>query len=261
MAMVDEILEQTKKLKDMTLKEKISYIWHYYKIHIIVFIIVIICTVSIIGTIRNNSKPTYIQAVFINANTAYSKVEPTVAEDYAKAFNVDTNKYNVLVDYNVTLNADTKDMENLGGQIRLDAEYQDGDLDIVCGPENIMVSTASIGSYANLEEVLPQGMIDRLIAAGYEPFYYTEPNTNVEIDGAGNVVEKVPEEGEVFEEPETYIGGIYIDNCEYLKSQGDFGIYTEPKENEKPVLTIAVNTGRLEAAIDFISMITGVENK
>ena len=259
MAMIDEILEQTKKLKAMTLKEKIAYIWHYYKIHIIITVIVIICAISVAKTINQNSKPVYIQAVFINTDTAYSRVEPTIAEDYTAKYGIDTNKYNVLVDYNVRLNADMKDMDNLGGQIRLDAEYQDGDLDIVCGPENIMISTASIGSYANLEEVLPDGMLDKLIAAGYEPFYYTEPDTNVEIDGAGNVVKKVPKEGEVFEEPKTYIGGIYIDKCEYLNSQADAGIYMEAKENERPILTIAVNTGRLDAAVDFIKMITGVE--
>ncbi len=259
MAMMDEILEQTRKLKNMTFKQKIEYIWHYYKLHIIGVVVLVIFIMSAAATIKQNSKPVYLQAVFINADTAYSKIEPTIAEDFARKYNIDTNVYNVIVDCNVRLNADMRDMENLGGQIRIDAEYQDGDLDIVCGPENILVSTASIGSYAKLEEVLPKGMLDRLIAAGYEPFYYTEPDTNVVIDGTGNVVKIEPQDGEAYKEPETYIGGIYIDKCDYLKAQADKGIYIESKDGERPVLTIAVNTERLDAAIDFIRMITGVE--
>ena len=53
------------KLKDMTLKEKASYIWEYYKIPIIAAVVVLLIIGSIINTVWiNPPKKTYLQIAF-----------------------------------------------------------------------------------------------------------------------------------------------------------------------------------------------------
>ena len=50
---------EKKKLKDMTLKEKIEYIWEYYRLHIIGTIIIIFIAGSIINGILNPPLPPF----------------------------------------------------------------------------------------------------------------------------------------------------------------------------------------------------------
>ncbi|MBQ8813171.1 MAG: hypothetical protein IJZ85_01555 [Lachnospiraceae bacterium] len=42
------------KLKPMSFNDKLVYIWEYYKLHIIIFLTVLISTISIINTVREN---------------------------------------------------------------------------------------------------------------------------------------------------------------------------------------------------------------
>jgi len=53
------------KLKDMSTKEKVEYIWGYYKIHIVVFIFVCVLIGSLVNTIwLNPQKAIYLQITF-----------------------------------------------------------------------------------------------------------------------------------------------------------------------------------------------------
>ncbi|AST58776.1 ABC transporter substrate-binding protein [Thermoanaerobacterium thermosaccharolyticum] len=47
-------MKPNKWMKDMTFKEKVEYIWDYYKIHIIVGVVVIAIIVSFVNSIINN---------------------------------------------------------------------------------------------------------------------------------------------------------------------------------------------------------------
>jgi len=55
---------EKKKLKEMTLKEKIGYIWEYYRMHIIGAVIVVIVAGSIINGIMNPPVPAYAGVAF-----------------------------------------------------------------------------------------------------------------------------------------------------------------------------------------------------
>lgn len=237
MAMFDEIKEQTVKLKDMNWKQRADYIWHYYKWWIIGIIGGIICLISIISSIIENSKPTYLHAEFLNSNLFYEEYNQ-IDDDFAAYAGIDTNKTPLFIITTTVLNSNSQVESAYSEKIRILAEYSANELDVVCGPESVLLNDADIGAYGNLEEILPDGMLDELISKGYEPFYYTETPDDEKPD-----------------ETITYIGGIYIDNCPYLNKQGEAGAYTSV-ENDRPVLTIAVNTTRLENAIQFIKFLT-----
>ena len=67
MAVSDEIREQTNKLKDMDNKHKAEYIWTYYKWWILGTIGAIAFVISLVSAIIKNSKPVYLDVMFLNS--------------------------------------------------------------------------------------------------------------------------------------------------------------------------------------------------
>lgn len=239
MAMIDEIKEQTIKLKDMDNKQRFQYIMDYYKWYILGFIVGIACLISITSEIIKNSRPVYLFAEFIDCNLAFDETS-TMKDDFIKEYNIDVNKTPVTFDYNTIIHDSALDANsNYATQVRVLAEYAAKELDIVCAPESLLVNEIDAGAYGNLEEVLPAGMLDELVNKGYELWEYTE-----EGDPDRNIPDK------------TYYGGFYIDNCEYLNNQGIAGVYTTTDQSNRPVLTIAYATQNPEHCIEFIKMIT-----
>lgn len=237
MAMFDEIKEQTVKIKDMNFKDKCSYIWLYYKWWIIGTICGVACLISIISSVVKNSIPVYLDVEFLNTNLFYEE-ENHIDDDFIEYAGIDTKNNNLLINTTTVLKSDAQNEADYSEQIRILAEYSAEQLDVICGPESIITGPADVGSYGNLEELLPDGMLDELIKKGYEPFYYTELPDDEKPD------EKI-----------TYIGGIYIDNCAYLNRQGSAGTYTTIN-GDRPVLTIAVNSQHIDNAIEFIRFLT-----
>lgn len=238
MAMIDEIMEQTVKMKEMTNKQRAEYIWHYYKWYIIGTIIGIACLVSIVSEIVKNTRPVYLFAEFVNSNMAFDTTGSTIEEDFIKEYNINTNKTPLAFDFNTVLQDSALDnTTNYANQMRVMAEYTAKQLDIVCGPESIVAGDIDAGAYANFEEVLPEDLLAEIKSKGYDLWTYTEA-----ADPDFNTPEK------------TYIAGFYIDTCPYLNNQGLAGLYTV-NDGDRPIITIAVNTQHLDHAIEFIRMI------
>lgn len=236
--MIDEIKEQTIKLKDMDNKQRFDYIMEYYKWYILGFIAAVACLISLTTEIIKNTRPVYLFAEFINCNLAFDD-SSTIKEDFINKYNIDINKTPVTFDYNTTIKSDSFDASaNYSTQVRVLAEYSAKELDIVCAPESLLTNEINAGAYGNLEEILPDGMLDELIDKGYELWEYTEEGD----EGRG-------------EPSKTYYGGFYIDNCKYMNEQGIAGVYSATDSNDRPVLTISCTTQNPEHCIEFIKMI------
>lgn len=251
MAVSDEIKEQTKKLKDMTFKEKVSYIWEYYKAVMIIAVIVIVGIVVVVRDIRNNSKPTHFYAVFVNSNFRLDDTN-TLEDDYIRCMNVDTDKEHVFFSYDIYLDPEYFDTTSLAYQQKLVSLYSDGDVDVVAGPVDIMESSADCNEYADLEKVLPKDLLDELEEKGYELYYY--PGHRYSDDDLKYLTK---EEIEALDDQEPYAAGIYLDNCSYLSNMGEYGAYDLTDDPDKrAVITIPATTKRLDRAIEFIRFIT-----
>lgn len=251
MAVSDEIKEQTRKLKDMTFKQKTEYIWEYYKIPIIIVIVVIITLCVIIRDVRENNKPTYLSAAFINSNFAVD-TSNTLTDDYIRCMEIDTENEHVFISFDINLRPDSFDTVAIAYQQKLVAQYEAQDLDIVVGPVGIMETSADCNGYGNLAELLPEDLIEELTEKGYEFYTY---NGRRYSDEEKSFMSK--EELTALEEFTPYIAGIYLDNCPYLNNMGERGAYDMAEdEDSRPILTIPYNTLRLDHAIDFVRFIT-----
>lgn len=251
MAVSDEIKEQTSKLKNMTRKEKASYIWDYYKIHILVIIGIIIFATVLIKDVVENNKPTYLYAVFINSNFA---VDPTgtLEDDYVRCANINPDEEHVYITFDTNFRDDYFDTTAIAYQQKLVALYQANDIDIVAGPVGIMETSADCGGYGNFEELLPADLLEELEEKGYEFYTYKGRRYDEE--------EKAfldPEDLQELENFTPYIAGIYLDTCPYLNNMGEYGAFNMPtNEDERPIITIPAGTKRLDHSIEFIRFIT-----
>lgn len=252
MAISDEIKQQTDKFKDMTKEQKRDYIWTYYKWWIIGAVAGVIIIISLIRTIIENSKPLYLQMIFLNSDYGSGPVEASLEDDFAAAVNVDREKENIIADYSCTLTNEFTNQAAMAGQTKLLSLYKAEEVDIVCGPEAVMTDAADIGGYMNFSELFTKEELAELEARGYEFFVYTEKIYDEEADFDSDG--KRP-----YTDGESYIAGIYIDKCDALINK--YGVYSESvfKIGEaygRYVLMVGINTPRADHAKEFIKFIT-----
>lgn len=109
----DEIKSQHKKLKDMAFNEKVDYIWGYYKIHIIVTLIVILSIIAIIITYMRNNYDTVFTAVVIDGDmTGFSDHTDPLTTEFSKYIGIDGKRKRVIFDNNFTLIQTTGDQDS-----------------------------------------------------------------------------------------------------------------------------------------------------
>ncbi len=248
MAIEDEIKIEQSKLKNMDRQHKLNYIWTYYKFWIIGGLLVILAVLSIAKSIIANSKPIYLEAIFINSELGVTYDSDLFSADFAKAAEINEKKYRMMFDYSSNISNDYSDQTAYANQIKLISRYSAEEVDVCAGPESIMTGVADVGGYANLEEVLPEALIQKINEKGYEFFYYTGKKYGDDIDKNSE---------EEYSEGEPYIGGIYLDKSS--KIFDEFNIYSREnngaESGDRIVLTIASNTPELEHAIEFVEYV------
>lgn len=248
MAMSDEIKEQTKKLKDMSAKERINYIWTYYRLWIIGGLIFIIAVSSITKTVIRNNRPVYLGAMFINSKVATNFLNCTLENDFADALGVDLSKNNMEFDYVTHIDDEYDDQTSYAGQIKVISKISASTLDILCGPESVLNGPADVGGFIKFEEVFTEEELKAIENKGYEFYYYTEKIYDEEASADQN--------GDVpYTEGPKYMAGIYIDNCQKLTGDASSTVYDEQPE-DRNVLTIALNTQNIDHAKEFIEFVT-----
>lgn len=248
MAINDEIREQTKKLKDMTLAEKADYIWTYYKIWIIGAVIITVVIISTTKTVLNNSKPVYLDAIFLNSNLSGSGVNCTLEEEFRDRYDIDMNAYNMSFDYVTYLDDNYGNQASMAGQVKVMSKYSEEQLDILCGQESVLLGPADMGGYYDFSMLFTEEQLEELEKKGYEPFYYTEKiyAEDAKPDANGDIP---------YTDGNKYIAGIYIDKCPKLVGNKSSCVY-EASGEDRWVLTVAWNTGNLEHAVEFINFVT-----
>ena len=100
----DEIKEQKKKFKELTLSEKFQYIWEYYKLIIATVIAVILVAASFIHAyIRNNYDTVCDIAVCDGKITGYDTDDDLLTTGFTDFLGIDGKNERVHIDYSYTL--------------------------------------------------------------------------------------------------------------------------------------------------------------
>ncbi len=167
MALMDEFKEERENMKKAPLKEKIDYIWQYYKWHILIPLIIIIGLSSYIYTLV--TKPDILlDGILLNTyNTEASDMTDKLTEEFFKVQNIDGKKYDISLNSTLSYNADTlagaTDYET--SQI-LTAWLAAGDIDFISGDLSTMTTLAYKDYFADLRDILSEEQIKT-----FEPYF------------------------------------------------------------------------------------------
>lgn len=243
---MDEFREEREALKHGTPKQKLEYFWDYYKWHTIGGIIAVILIVSIVYN-AVTAKDCALYAVFLNSYTE-QRVLDSFVSGFTDTTDIDTDKYEVIVDTNLSLSEDARDEASYAAVQKIMALIAASNLDILAG------DTASFNRYAyndmltDLRDILsPQQQ------QLYEPYYYY-------VDRAVILAQQEAYNNlNVFEEE-------YPDPTkpEEMKDPIPVGLFTESSEalaghfifTKKPVaIGILVNTEHQDLALQFLDYI------
>ncbi|MCR5746672.1 MAG: hypothetical protein K6G03_03100 [Lachnospiraceae bacterium] len=172
----EEIKEQTDKLKEMDLKHKISYIWDYYKLPIIIAIIFIFSVSSFIYN-RVTAKQTVFYVAMLNANTS-SVSENNLLTGFAdtiEGFDADHEQIRIDADYKIQ----GTDQMAYAYMQKILTEYNVGTIDASIGPKEVIEQFAASQAFTDLNKLLPVSLYDALNKAGWEFLYctYEDPAT------------------------------------------------------------------------------------
>lgn len=235
MSLREKFNAEIKKLKGMTLKQKLDYIWGYYKIPIIVTVVAVIFVVSIVNNIRS-----------INRNAINVIISGLPVENIEQAHQVINDAFRAYLGDE----ADEKDMVELDNTVTVGESVDDYTMVVMSQKLMAMVTAHSAnmmiaskdsiihfgeqGMFADLETILDADTYDKLNALGLL-FTATIPE-----DTTGG--ETTP--------ATTYVCGIDISSLDNaLLTEAGFMI------GDDTAIAIPVNADNEDRALEFLDLL------
>lgn len=173
-----EIKEQLRKMKDMTMKEKLKNLWYYYKIPAIAAILATALAASLIyhyATLKDYA----FYAILINSYTPYIDDEKYSSEfeEYAQ---IDTDKYCACFDLSFMMSSKDAMTYSASNTEKLVAMMTTGTVDVIIADTYAFEYYAQNECFMNLEDALPKEVLEK-----YSDYlYYTDADTYVSSEDA-----------------------------------------------------------------------------
>ena len=168
-----EIREQLQKLKDMSFTEKLGYLWHYYKIHAIITVLLTIFAASFIYHLATRKDYAF-YAVLLNAETPYIDYM-AYSDAFAQYAGFDTNKYMAFFDTSSKISESYYNQDSAANTDKMSAMIYTGTIDVIVADTYAFEYYAQSNSFVNLEDVLPKDILDKY----RDSLYYTDYDTCV----------------------------------------------------------------------------------
>lgn len=213
---------EKEKLKDMNLKEKLAYLWEYYKIHALVIIGVVALIIYIVREIVTPDINTVFNAVVINSPVDSIEMQK-FADSFGQHLQLDPRRENVTIN-----DGFYTDSVMANSALSAIPAYIAGKiLDVIIAPESEIQPYAANGYLKKLSEALPTDIYSSLT----DYFYMSELNDD-------------PDNPDNFVSSEESPYGIYLDNTKLFKGR--------KYNSESYVLGIVVNSQHTDNAVEFI---------
>lgn len=176
-----EIREQNRKMKDMTLKGKLSHLWTYYKFHaamIIVAVIIIAYLAHHFATYRE----TRLYAILVNAYVPEDTGTAALTEEFEEYSGIDRDKYQVYFDTSFNL-SDKASYETGSTNEKLATLLYAKTPDVLIANTSVFEYYAQREYFADLEQLLPEEVLDE-----YKDYlYYTDAATFIDETDINNL--------------------------------------------------------------------------
>lgn len=154
---MDEFKEERQAVLHGTLKQKISYFFHYYKWHTAIIIFVIFFTVNYIYTLVTRPEQLLYGITLNTYNEDASKNGEKLIQDFAQKYNINTSDYSLILDtdlhYLTTVTSDISPSNYDAMQV-MSTRSATGELDFITGDLDSLVALGYNEFFNNLYEVL-----------------------------------------------------------------------------------------------------------
>lgn len=192
MSINEEIKREKSKLKDKSLKEKLGYIWYYYKIHILAVLAAVVIIGYLISSIHRNSIPSAIYAVVLNTEDAYADHDDFM-NSFCKYAGIDTDSHTTTLESSLHIDREAADNNSILANQKLMALFSTKTIDVFISDQSNFDNFAEVGTFYDLREILPKDLQDKVKDNFY---YYTyEESGKVPIGIYVNDFPKFKEEG------------------------------------------------------------------
>lgn len=162
----EEVRTERKKLSEMSLSDKIWYIWEYYKFHIIGIFLVILVISVVITSVRNASIDPGIYCVIINNRSSQELDTSVLEQDFCEHMGFG-EKQPVYAESMFISYGDEATEYSYASMAKLSALIASKDLDVIISDRENIDHYTSMDGFVDLEQFLPQDVLlaakDRLI--------------------------------------------------------------------------------------------------
>ncbi|MBR5800918.1 MAG: hypothetical protein IKY23_12755 [Lachnospiraceae bacterium] len=252
----DEIREQTQKMKDMTLKGKLSYFWHYYKVHTFVTVLILCVIINLVVTVVTK-KDTAFYGVMLNA---YMLDRATMETKFGDYIGIDTETAECLIDTDSSFSYQTMSEFDVATNQQMVALIQSRDLDACVLNDQVFFNYSFNGMMADLREYLSEEDLelhkDRLYyidlaairRAEENPITYEEMMEEAEIRRDATL-EDIIAEADTHRDPSTMEEpvpvGIFLEDSPFIQKTNSY-------PGRVPIFGIAGTTKRPEVCIQYL---------
>ncbi len=173
---------ELQKLKDMTLSQKAEYIYSYYRIHILIIVLVVLAAVYGVYT-ATHRQDTAFQGVFLNYTLSDTTIDETEAS--LSTYFALSSDYTTILESGLYVGEEATDYT---GVMKLTAYISAKELDMIIGNTSAVQYVMGMEGWDDLSTLLPAELYTQVESriAHIEPIVYedsTSDNSSQSADG------------------------------------------------------------------------------
>lgn len=175
MSVAEEIREEQRKaLGTMNSRQKLAYFWDYYKVHVLVAIVVIaMVSTFIYQYVTNKDYGFYATLVNATITDQNQNLDAEWATQFQEFAGIDPEEYEVAIDTSVVLSGDMSSQYSVSNEEKMFVMAQVGTINAIIAETETFEKYSQFEYFCNLENVLSAEEIEK-----YRPyFYYTDAAT------------------------------------------------------------------------------------
>lgn len=158
----ESMREGREKFKSLSRKEKIGYIWDYYRGMILGILATVLVVCICVQTMRGSGKDTILSAAIINAEKTEGSKVMELQENFGAYLGLDEKTQSLSLDDTYIIDLKNGDQVTVACQTKLMAGIQAGTLDLILMPEDIYEKYLASGAFAELEGLLGKEFLEEV---------------------------------------------------------------------------------------------------
>ncbi|HIT90063.1 MAG TPA: hypothetical protein IAC41_06565 [Candidatus Merdenecus merdavium] len=161
MTLKEKATEELDKLKTMTLKEKLVYIWDYYKPALAGIVLLVILIIGGVDIYQNSKQKEVLYTAVLNTS-ATQEEDISFINNFKDSLNIDEKTQKLTVDLSLQIFFDHGNVTSMEANTKLMTLLGAKQLDLVICPQDVYEYYVERGVFLDLKETLPADLYARV---------------------------------------------------------------------------------------------------